>query len=147
MEVGYISIPVIWGSYTRSFKSTISYNPHLDLKNHGIWQVVVKCKNVRLRAQTHFIVGVFSEHRAGEMTFSRGAENRIHHLRPFGILVIRPVPKLEESHSRGVSLAASIAILVSRITMFSTVRHLPIRQAQQRCIFSRTYSFNRATDL
>ena len=50
-------------------------------------------------------MGVFWEHRGGEMTFSRGAERRIHHLRPFGILVTRPEPKLEESRSRGVSLA------------------------------------------
>lgn len=75
-------------------------------KNHDIWQIVGKCKTVRQRAPTHFLVGVFWEHHAGEMTFSRGAERGIHHLRPFGILVTRPVPKLEESRTRGEPLAS-----------------------------------------
>lgn len=66
----------------------------------------VKSKTVRLRAQTHFIIGVFWERRAGEMTFCRGAERRIHHLRPVSILVTRPVPELEESCSKAASLAS-----------------------------------------
>lgn len=53
-------------------------------------------------------MGVFLEHLNGEMTFSRGAERRIHHPRPFGILVTRPLPNLVESHSRGVSLASKL---------------------------------------
>lgn len=90
-----------------SLKSTRSYNLSTSrTKNRDIWQIVVKCKTVRLRAQSHFHVGVFWERRAGEMTFSRGAERGIHHLRPFGILVTRPVLKLEDSRSRAVPLAS-----------------------------------------
>jgi len=76
--------------------------PHIGPENHDKCQTVVKCKTVRQRDLTNFHVGLFWERRAGEMTFSRGAERGIHHLRPFGILVPRPVPKLEESRIRDV---------------------------------------------
>lgn len=53
-----------------------------------------------------FHMGVMWELHAVEMTFSRGAERGTHHLHPFGILVTRPVLKLEESRSRDVPLAS-----------------------------------------
>lgn len=66
----------------------------------------VEGETVRLEAQTHFTMGVFWEHRTGEMPFSRGTKRRIHHLCTFGILVTRLVPDLEDGCSEAVSVSS-----------------------------------------